>query len=142
MAERLFLHALAAEEEPLKSVNVTSAGVFAADGESASVNALKALESVGIDLNGHRSQRLTQDLVDKSLVLICMTQAHRNIIESEYNTQKTGVHLMGKFLKTPHDIDIPDPFGQNLDTYKACRDSLVEAIPNLMDFLKQKFKCH
>lgn len=141
MAEKLFQHALATETEPLRSLKVISAGVFAREGDGPSPNAQKALMSVGIDLSCHKSQRLTQEIIDHSIAIFCMTQAHRNIIENEFNIKDVTLHLVGKFLKSPHDIDIPDPFGQDLASYKACRDSLVEAIPEIIKFLKTNPIC-
>ena len=31
---------------------------------------------------------------------------------------------------------IPDPYGQDLATYRACRDSLIEALPQLIEDIK------
>lgn len=141
MAEKLFQHAIHSESEPIHSLKVTSAGVFARDGDGPSPNAQKALMSVGIDLSNHKSRRLTQELIDRSIIILCMTKAHRDIIENEFNVKDVTILLVGKFLKSPHDIDVPDPFGQDLKSYKACRDNLVEAIPEIIQFLKKNYLC-
>jgi protein-tyrosine phosphatase len=39
----------------------------------------------------------------------------------------------------PDDVprDIPDPFGGPYREYEECRDSMVEAIPAMVEFLRQ-----
>ena len=39
-------------------------------------------------------------------------------------------------MSPPADPEIADPFGGSLKLYEACRDEMVEAIPSLVDFLK------
>ena len=56
MGAALLQHALAAQPEPLRSLEVLSAGVASRTGEPASPNAVTALKKVGIDLKGHVSR--------------------------------------------------------------------------------------
>ena len=140
IAEMLLKHATKNEDPPLCDISILSAGVFAIDGHSASINALKALKSVDIDLSAHKSQGLTQEMVDSIDFIFCMTKAHKQIIENDFNVEHTCIQLMGKYLKTAHDIDIPDPYCQDLSTYKVCRDKIVEAIPCILSFLKKELR--
>lgn len=61
-----------------------SAGLFANKGQEANPKAAKALEKLGIDLNGHTSQPLTKDLVDWAGLILTMTQNHKKSIISDY----------------------------------------------------------
>lgn len=135
MAAALLRHALAAEEEPLKSVPVISAGVSAMSGYPAATNAIQALKKVGIALNEHRSQRVTQQLLNEALAVFCMTESHRAMIELDFDPIPQHLHLMRE-LMTGTDPDIPDPFGSNLAAYEASRDSMVEAIPSIIAYLR------
>jgi protein-tyrosine-phosphatase len=36
--------------------------------------------------------------------------------------------------------EIPDPYGQNYTAYAACFDSMAEAIPSLVAYLKNEYK--
>ncbi|HEX9784743.1 MAG TPA: low molecular weight protein arginine phosphatase [Opitutaceae bacterium] len=135
MAAALVQHALAAEPEPLHSVKILSAGVSALDGYPPSANSAQALRKVGITLNNHRSKRVTQEMLDASLAAFCMTEAHRAMLELQYDTSRTQVLLMRELLDTA-ERDIPDPFGSNLQAYEACRDSMVEAIPAILSYLR------
>lgn len=136
MAEALFLHAVKAEGEPICFLKAASAGVFALEGTLASANAVRALKDCGLDISGHRSQPLTQAIVDRSFAIFCMTGMHKEIILEEFEVNPSKVHLLRDFMPLIKDKDIPDPFGQNLEVYKACRDHIVEAIPSIIQFLK------
>lgn len=136
MAARLLAHALAAEDEPLKSLRVVSAGVAACKGDPASPNAVAALKKVNLSLEAHASQPVTDELLRSSLLALCMTESHRALLSYHFDPLPTPVYLMREFLPPPASPEIPDPYGMDLRSYEACRDSMVEAIPSIVRFLK------
>ncbi len=135
MAERLMAHALAAEKPPLRDLRVTSAGLSALPGQSASANAVAALKKVGLPLENFRSKPFDQSILDQSTVIFCMTENHRTLIDLHFNNSSTPVYLVREFVPDG-DIQIPDPFGMDFRAYEAARDSIVEAIPSLLDKLR------
>lgn len=136
MAEGLLAHALAAEAGPLKGLPVTSAGVAARPGERVSENSILALKKVGIDISGHRARPLTQEMLDQALLVLCMTESHRSLIELQASPVPPRLHLFREFLTGKADREIPDPFGGPLKLYEQSRDEMVEAIPSLLTHLK------
>ncbi|RKX32902.1 MAG: low molecular weight protein arginine phosphatase [Verrucomicrobia bacterium] len=136
MAEQLFRHALNAEDEPYRAIRVASAGVSAADGQPASANSLRALQPVGLSLANHRSRHLTQTMLDDALAIFCMTETHLDLIHLQFNRVPERLHLMREFIPGTDEIEIPDPFGGNLRQYESCRDSMVEAIPSLVSYVR------
>jgi protein-tyrosine-phosphatase len=137
MAEALLQHALRGQPEPLKSLEVISAGVAARDGERVSDNSVIALKKVGIDLANHRSQPLTRALVNDALAIFCMTESHRAMIELNFEPPPEHLYLFREFMPPPADPEIADPFGGSLKLYESCRDEMVEAVPSLVEFLKK-----
>ena len=135
MAAALLRHALAAEPEPLKSLPVISAGVSAMAGYPAATNAVQALKKVGITLADHRSQRVTQQMLNEALAVFCMTESHRAMLELDYDPLPQHLHLMRELMPGT-EADIPDPFGMNLAAYEASRDAMVEAIPSIVGYLR------
>ena len=136
MGEKLLRHALAAEPEPLRSLQVVSAGIAAGSGHPATENSVDALKKVGLDLSRHSSQPLTQALLDGALAVFCMTEGHRAMIELNYARVPKNLHLFREFVGRDGDTEIPDPFGCSYRDYEACRDSMVEAVPSLVKFLR------
>lgn len=136
MGEKLLQHALAAEPEPLRSLQVVSAGVAAGRGQPATENSVAALKKVGLDLSAHASQPLTQAMLDRAVAVYCMTESHRTTIELAFDRPPKNLHLFREFIGRDGDAEIPDPYGGNFREYEACRDSLVEAVPSLVKHLR------
>ena len=136
MAEKLLQHALAAEGEPLNEIEVVSAGVVAGYGDPASENSVAALRKVKLDLSHHKSQPLTDELIDRAFAIFGMTDSHVDILNRYIPEGTVRIHLMREFLGA--DNQIPDPFGQDFDAYNACLDSMIEAIPSLVQYLKSE----
>lgn len=136
MAAGLLQHALQAEQEPLRSLSVLSAGVAARDGELVSANSVTALKKVGIDISGYKSRYLTQELAGKALAIFCMTESHRAMIRMQIDPPPRNVYLFREFMPKGHEVEIADPFGGPLSVYEASRDEMVEAIPSLLEFLR------
>jgi len=140
MAERLVKHALEAEGAPLKGLVVQSAGISAGNGYPASSNSIAALKKVGIDLNDHSSKQTSESLLESADFIFGMTSSHLDSVNyylGEDAEDKT--FLMREFIEGTHDKEISDPFGGNFTEYENARDSMVEAIPGLIQFLKTKF---
>ncbi len=136
MAAGLLQHALAAQPEPWQALRVVSAGIVARDGDRVSENSVLALRKAGIDIAGHRSQPVTQELLDEALIVLCMTESHRASIRLQAEPVPARLHLFREFMPAPASREIADPFGGNLKTYEQCRDEMVEAIPSLVAHLK------
>jgi len=140
MAQHLLAHALGAQPEPLRSLRTASAGLSAYGGDAASPNSVRVLQSVGIDLSGHASQRFTQALFDQSFAVFCMTETHRLLVKTQFQAATPHVYLMREFLPSGVEKEIPDPYGMDREAYEVCRDSMVEAVPSILAFLKKEYK--
>jgi protein-tyrosine-phosphatase len=137
MAEGLLAHALAAQPEPLKSLKVVSAGVATRPGEPVSENSVVALKKVGIDIAGHKSRPLTQDLINGAVAVFGMTESHRAMVSLRAVPVPEHLYLFRQFLPPPAHPEIPDPYGGPLKLYEAARDEMVEAVPSIVEFLKK-----
>ena len=140
MAEGLLRHALSAQPEPLKSLKVISAGVAARNGDRVSENSVVALKKTGIDIAAHRSQQVSQEMLDSAVAVLCMTESHRSMIQMKADPVPKHLYLFREFLPANFDHEIGDPYGGPLKLYESCRDEMVEAIPGILDFLRKQVK--
>ena len=136
MGERILAEALKNEESPLAELEVVSAGVAARYGSTASPFSIKVLEEEGIDLNDHCSQPLTQDLINESLLLLCMTLDHASIAEAIFDIGEDQINLYRGFMESPRNVEIPDPFGGSLELYQETLESIKEGTPAIVNYLK------
>lgn len=139
MAERLLQHALKAEASPLNKLRVLSAGTSAFLGDGPSPHSVQVLKKVGLDLQDHQSQPLSQDLVDQAFLVLCMTSTHKLILESQLHSAPLPHIFLFREWMLSGPGDISDPYGQSLEDYEACRDTIVEAIPSIIQFLKTHY---
>lgn len=140
MAEKLLQHALAAEGKPLNQLEVASAGVAAGYGQPASGNSVAALKKVQLDLSQHKSQPLTDALIDRAFAIFGMTDSHLDALYQYHQNLPERVHLLRGFMDKDQGDQIPDPIGQDFDAYCECLDSMIEAIPSVVKYLKSQYK--
>lgn len=67
----------------LKDVNVKSAGIYAADQQRANKNAIEVLKEKQIELD-HRSQSMTDELIEWADVILTMTTQHKRALIMQY----------------------------------------------------------
>ena len=137
MAEALLRATLVKRGQGLEKLKVASFGLAAEGGQPPSANSVKAMQRIGLDVSDHRSRLLTQADVDRSAVIFGMTESHLAALHSRFDVLPAFVLLLRDVLPTDVPRDIPDPFGGGYRDYEECRDSMVEAIPAMVEFLRQ-----
>jgi protein-tyrosine-phosphatase len=140
MAEGLLRHALKALPEPLRSIPVYSAGTDAFPGDEASPPGVIAMRAVGVDISAHRSQPVSEELLENALAVFAMTRRHIDDLRYFHPGCKTPIRLMREFvtpLPVGGDLEVSDPYATSLAEYKECRDNMVEAVPGIVNFLKE-----
>jgi len=139
MAATLLQKALNSEQEPLNQIIVKSAGIAAFPGEPASDNSVAVLKKVNIDLSQHKSQPVTKALIENASIILGMTDSHLDALRYQENLNlPKHVYRFREFMGEPSEGNqIPDPFGKDFDAYQKSFDSMVEAIPSLITFIKK-----
>lgn len=125
MAAALFNKIAMERDLPVK---IESAGLFANDGEPASSEAIAVMRDYDIDILGHHAQTINTELLEKSDLVLTMTNAHKMVLE-QYLGDK--VYTLMEFAG--ENGDIPDPYGGDAAEYKECADSLYKALLKVAD---------
>ena len=135
-AEKLFEDALS-KSDSQKNIKVFSAGISAMDGDTASDNSIVACEEIGLDLSEHRSTAITRATVENASAIFCMTESHRALLHMYFELPEDApIFLMREFVEEGSK-ELPDPYGQNLEVYRACREDMKEAIPSLLNWVEK-----
>jgi protein-tyrosine-phosphatase len=108
---------------------IISAGIYAIPGDKASMNAVKAMEEMNLDLSCHRAQYITYELLESSDLVLTMTEAHRFSILSKYPSMKDKVFTLMECIG--ENKEVSDPFGGDIATYRSTAKQLKEAIEKL-----------
>ncbi len=136
MAEKLFEEALTKSSSKQK-ISVFSAGISAMDGDKASDNSIIACDEVGLDLSDHRSAAITRATIENASAIFCMTESHRALLHMYFELpEDSPIFLMREFMKDGSK-ELPDPYGQDIDIYRECRNDMVEALPSLINWVEK-----
>ncbi len=112
-----------------------SAGTFAYNGFPASPNAQQASKKYGVDISYHLSQLITNELLEKSDVILVMTNNHINALKQSFSEYCGKVFLLKEYGlsdKNPSELNIVDPIGRDFDTYEKCYLEIEEAIKGVL----------
>jgi protein-tyrosine-phosphatase len=136
MAEHLFARAIE-QSEISQNIVSTSAGLSAMDGDKASQNSIDACEELGVDITDHRSSGLNRTTLQEASVVFCMTESHRALINMYFELpQGYPIYLMRELIEG-ESKELPDPYGQDIDVYRQCRDRMLESIPSLINWVEK-----
>jgi len=118
----------------LSEYDISSAGIITANGLAPSENAVLATKEIGIDISSHKSRLISNKLFEESDIILCMTQAHKDMIMT-YLGENEKTFTLAEFVG--ENGDIPDPFGGDLEQYIICRDSIA----TLLEKVAKRLNC-
>jgi len=116
MAEALFKSIL--EDAGVRSDwRVESAGAWAYPNVPATDLARQAMRDRGLDIEDHRAQTVTEDLIDQFGLVLVMEDRHRRFLQNQFPAYADRVRLFSGIVDRKDDI--ADPVTGTLDTYRA-----------------------
>ena len=115
--------------------NVKSAGTFAGQGADANPNTVQVLQENNIQIT-HRSQQVTEDLLGWAHVVLTMTRSHKEQLLHQFPSKEDKIYTIMEYVnegkKSESRIDIIDPFGGSIDTYRQTYVELEQLIKKLI----------
>ncbi len=118
-------------------LSVRSAGVFASVGSDASLHAKQALDEKGIVCN-HRSSLLNEEQTRWATYILTMTESHKELIFERYPQAIEKTFTLSEFVAEDGyaRVDVMDPYGGSLETYRMTREELEKMITLLIKKLE------
>jgi len=129
MAEALLRHKL--KQNKIKWWDAASRGIQAETGGTISPNSKTALEEIGVTVGKFVPRQLTQSIIDKSTLVICMTENQRIMLSGCGNVWS---------VKDICGYEIPDPYGRDIEAYRITRDALSRACDILINNYIKNYK--
>ncbi|HIZ16342.1 MAG TPA: low molecular weight phosphatase family protein [Firmicutes bacterium] len=120
MAEGLMEQRAKREGLPIEA---DSAGLSAFGGPI-SDNAITALEEVGIDFHGHTSRQFYPVMAGNYDLIAVMSPMHEHYLR-QMGIDKDKILVM----------DVSDPYGENLETYRKIRDEIADKLDLVIERL-------
>lgn len=115
MAEVLFIQYLEKQGYDQQVWLVASAGCWAYPDQPATEFAVQTVEILGCDLSLHSSQAVSENLLKKFNLILCMEADHKFFIRRNFPDMVQKVFLFSEMIGKEFDID--DPVGGQLEEY-------------------------
>ncbi|OJU14451.1 MAG: hypothetical protein BGN88_14420 [Clostridiales bacterium 43-6] len=112
------------KDQSLLDYSIESAGVAAFEGQPAARNAIEAMKELGIDISGHTAKCMVDTVTVDTDYFVPMTAEQKLVLLSLGIAEEKILDF---------DRPIPDPYGGSRETYRACRDILMEEIKKIVD---------
>lgn len=165
MAEAIF-NALVQEKAPLGLENLSgegvelraqSAGFFGGAPSPAEAFAVLAVKELyGIDLKSHRSQQVTEKLLQECELIFGVTQQHAELLRQHFPLVKEQIFSFTEYIKSRNIeigestgpmgmAEVADPYGYHANVYERTADFLHSILDTMWDSiltdlaLKEKF---
>ena len=118
-----------------EEVQVGSAGVAAAPGQTASEGSLTVAREAGLDLHDHRSRLLTREMALEADLILGMSAGH--VARVLALGEDARVALLGDFARdTPlGGPSVPDPFGGPVEVYRETYRVIEALVKESLDRL-------
>ncbi len=124
------------KEEERNEMEVFSAGIMMLAGLGATEETRELLRQEGIEVSGHRSQRITKEILNKSDIILVMEKLHEEKILQLFPQVKERLFLLKEFAQAKdNNLDIADPIGKPKEFYAQTFKVIKEAIERIAKIL-------
>lgn len=126
-----------AKEAGRKDIEVYSCGVYAEDGDVSTYEAKKVMQDeYGIDMSKHRATNIRNSKIKEMDVILCATTSHKIAVLDMYPKLEGKVYTMKEYVgyhrQYHDDINIKDPWGYDIETYRSCVAEIEECINGIL----------
>ncbi|MDD5246418.1 MAG: L-threonylcarbamoyladenylate synthase [Candidatus Omnitrophica bacterium] len=134
MAEAMLKKRL--QEKNRQDVEVISAGIMMFAGLRATDPTQEVLAREGIDVSGHRSQRITPQMIKRSDLILVMEKIHEDKVLHLAPEVKNRVFLLKEFAKIEsNNMNIDDPIGRNLAFYEKTLETIKDSVERIVNII-------
>ena len=130
------------QKNNINDVEVCSSGIYAQNGDTPTYNAIETMEEFNIDMKKHRATNtMNSDIANMDLIF-GMTKSHKDELIYLYPNLKDKIFTLKEYVnyeKEGHDsINIKDPWGFDISTYRACGAEIDECLDLLINKIKEQ----
>ena len=104
-------------------------------GDESTYNAIEVMKEYGVDLTKHRATNIRNSNIKEMDLIICMTTSHKNAVIELYPELKEKVYTFKEYTeyKVEESLDIRDPWGYDIETYRFCAAEIYECMRLLIN---------
>ena len=130
------------QDEKINNIEVYSSGIYAEDGDKPTYDAIEVMEEYGVDLKQHKATNTSNSKIEEMDLILCATNSHKIQLIHEYPELKNKIYTMKEYVdynkKDHNDINIQDPWGYGIETYRRCAAEIDKVLNLLIKKLEDK----
>lgn len=118
-------------------IKILSAGIHAKTGTPSPEDAVKVAKEFDIHISCHRSNLISEDIMERSDMIICMEHWHMTALQKRFPESKRKLVLMSIFdpdyknLPMYLKYNIPDPYGKPEKDFRETFNRIIRCIDQL-----------
>ena len=117
-----------------KEIDVYSCGIFAQDGDMPTYNAIEAMKEYNVELKNHKATNIRNSKIEDMDIILCATVSHKNNVISMYPELTNKIYTIKEYAGfDKNDLDIPDPWGYDIETYRFCASTINKCLEKIID---------
>ena len=134
-----------------KNIIIKSAGTSVFFSEPANQKAIDVMSQMGIDIKDHRSQTLTEELIEEADLILTMTHYHTDNVIRKYAKaiektftlkeylslllEKKGLTEDPDYQFNIDEMNVTDPYGQSIDVYRETAKEIKRILERIVEFV-------
>ena len=115
------------EDLPSRGFRVTSMGISALRGNTATPEALIVAREFKADLSAHRSRELHSEILELADYVLAMTRIHKDSLVAIHPATEANTRLLCGTT------DLSDPIGSDLAVYRTCAKTMEKHLEKLVN---------
>ena len=131
------------KQNDIKGIEVYSCGIYAENGDRATYNAIEVMDEYGINIKEHKATNIRNSNIDQMDLILCATNSHKIAVLDLYPKLLDKVYTLKEYVnydKQYHDkLNIKDPWGYDVETYRYCAAEIDECLELLLKKLKDDY---
>lgn len=137
IAEACFKNELAKREQENKW-SVLSAGTWTADGMPAMTDAIHKAKQMGLDIRRHRSQVITENLLNASNLVLVMENGQKEALQVEFPLHHEKILLLSEAVDgVPYDISDPLSGSANVDAASKIHELIHKGFDKICELVQR-----
>ena len=120
----------------LKNIEVYSCGIYAQNGDISTYEAIEVMKEYGVDLTQHRATNIINSNIKEMDLILCATVNHKIATLDIFPELKGKVYTIKEYVhykRKHHDnLNIKDPWGYDIETYRSCAAEINECLDLLI----------
>ena len=109
---------------------ISSAGIAAMAGGRASSQGIEVMKKMGLDLEAHCAQPISEQMVRHADLILTMTRGHREALLAQWPDAASRTEVLRADGK-----DVADPIGESVAEYQRCAEQIQRELEGKIEGL-------